>query len=156
LILQLVLNELGVKFRIDSVDDRITVQKAVYLAQLAGVDLGYRFSWYRFGPYCSDLADAYYALDRSVRRGESTNNALADAAKGRLAKVKALTSSKPPGNLKQKDWLELLASVHYLWAVSKFDDQRALSVMQRQKSNLVAYIEAAKAALQGSGLVSFA
>ena len=58
--LRLFLDALGQSVDIETVDDRKRVQKAVYLGQLSGVDLGYRFSWYVMGPYstqgCSVLA----------------------------------------------------------------------------------------------------
>jgi hypothetical protein len=42
----LFLRELGVEPRIATVADRKGVQKAVYIGQLSGIDLGYRYSWY--------------------------------------------------------------------------------------------------------------
>ena len=55
IVLQLVLSELGVEPTIENLDDRIRLQKAMYLSQEAGVRLGYRFSWYVRGPYSQAL-----------------------------------------------------------------------------------------------------
>ncbi len=41
--LKLILDGVNIDCSIDTLDDRKRVQKAVYLAQLSGVDLGYRF-----------------------------------------------------------------------------------------------------------------
>ncbi len=45
IVLKLFLSTLGVPADIDTVNDRKRVQKAVYIGQLTGVDLGYRFGW---------------------------------------------------------------------------------------------------------------
>ncbi|HZZ71301.1 MAG TPA: hypothetical protein VFE24_03555, partial [Pirellulales bacterium] len=55
--IKLMLDELGIPETIATVDDRKRVQKAVYLGQRAGMNLGYRFGWYVRGPYSSALAD---------------------------------------------------------------------------------------------------
>src|SRR3712207_9330456 len=49
---------------------RKRVQKAVYIGQLTGVDLGYRFSWYVKGPYSTALTRDYYDLAEDVNSGE--------------------------------------------------------------------------------------
>lgn len=53
--LKLFLDDLGVSADIETIDDRKRVQKAVYLGQAAGADLGYRFGWYLLGPYSPSL-----------------------------------------------------------------------------------------------------
>jgi len=64
--LKLVLAELDVPATMDSFGDRLILQKAVYLAQQAGIPLGYHFCWYLRGPYSRDLtADAYSTLSET-------------------------------------------------------------------------------------------
>lgn len=47
----------------DTTEDRLKLQKAIYLLQAHGLQLGYGFSWYRYGPYSQDLvSDAYSVL----------------------------------------------------------------------------------------------
>ena len=61
--LKLVLEELGVPETMDSFDDRLILQKAIYLAQQAGIPLGYHYYWYLRGPYSRELtADAFAML----------------------------------------------------------------------------------------------
>lgn len=78
----------------DSFDDRLILQKAVYLTQQAGIPLGYHYYWYLRGPYCRELtADAYTTLSE-IPAGWS----LGDDSKQKLAKVKqffALLKSQP-------------------------------------------------------------
>jgi uncharacterized protein YwgA len=48
--LKLTLDALSLPARLDTFADRLVVQKAIYLAQVAGVQLGYHFHWYLRGP----------------------------------------------------------------------------------------------------------
>src|SRR5260221_13158556 len=70
-VLKLFLDELGVPTEIDTLDDRKRVQKAVYLGQLASVDLSYRFSWYKMGPYSPALTSDYYGLAEAIASGDT-------------------------------------------------------------------------------------
>ena len=53
------------KFKIDTFEDRLKLQKIVYIAHYFGVDLGYTFNEYIRGPYSPELADDYYELNES-------------------------------------------------------------------------------------------
>ena len=44
-------------------DHRLRAQKFVYLLQAFNVYMGYDYSWYLRGPYCSNLAASGLALD---------------------------------------------------------------------------------------------
>lgn len=47
----------------ESTEERLKLQKTIYLLQAYGLRLGYGFSWYRYGPYSQDLVyDAYTVL----------------------------------------------------------------------------------------------
>lgn len=50
------------KFDMDTFDGRLRLQKFVYLLQAHGIYLGYDFSWYLRGPYCTGLATCGFAL----------------------------------------------------------------------------------------------
>ena len=51
---------IGREFRLEEFDDRLLLQKIVYMLQKAGINFGYYFSWYLRGPYSAGLAkDAY-------------------------------------------------------------------------------------------------
>lgn len=68
--LKLVTQYLDVPAHQSSFDDRLILQKAIYLVQQAGVDLNYRYTWYLRGPYCSDLTrDAYEMLSEPDIQG---------------------------------------------------------------------------------------
>ncbi len=74
-ILYMVANEFGLKR--DSFRERVKIQKVIYLLQASGIQLGYGFGWYKYGPYSQDLVnDAYTVLgsrkseyERAAREG---------------------------------------------------------------------------------------
>jgi uncharacterized protein YwgA len=114
--LALVLGHLGVPVDLDTFSKRFNIQKKIYLSQIAGVDLGYRFSWYLRGPYSTSLTDDAFTLKDEISEG------LADHEEYQLheAVTEALDQASKiwerPGDvvISDDDWLELLASLHYL------------------------------------------
>lgn len=56
-------DRIGYKFSISSFEDRLKLQKIVYIAKYFGIDLGYHFDLYIRGPYSSELADDYYKIE---------------------------------------------------------------------------------------------
>jgi len=58
-----------------STEERLKLQKTVYLLQAYGLRLGYGFSWYRYGPYSQDLVyDAYTVLASESERYEEESS----------------------------------------------------------------------------------
>jgi len=53
---------------VSTFDDRLILQKTVYLLQAAGIQLGYRFRWYLKGPYSPDMTANAFGI---VNEGES-------------------------------------------------------------------------------------
>ncbi len=91
----------------DSFRDRLIVQKALYLAQACGIDLGYRFKWHARGPYSKGLA-------RDMRMGFSVKpeplvnvDGCLDKAKRLIYRLRSL-----PGD--ESYWFEVAASLHML------------------------------------------
>jgi len=97
--------------RLERFDDRLLLQKRLYLLAAEGVDLGYVHSWYLRGPYCPALTRDAFAVDRENGLVGSTT---ASPLPGVIAeKVTGLR------NALGKYWtdpsqLELLASVVFL------------------------------------------
>jgi len=61
--LKILKEELGFDFNIKSFNDRVLLQKYVYLAKYFGWEHSYLYSLYIRGPYSSNLADDYYNPD---------------------------------------------------------------------------------------------
>ena len=112
---KLALDALGVNARqLDAFDDRLIIQKAIYLAQAGGISRGYFFRWYLRGPYCSELARDVFGIasELCVNLDESEGWTLDDASSRQLGDLKSLLSAREP--MARARWLELLASVHFL------------------------------------------
>jgi hypothetical protein len=112
--LKLILDELGFGLKVESFEQRLILQKACYLVQASDVNLGYHFSWYLHGPYCSPLAkEAFAARDElDSEDDESEGWELDEPTIRGLKKVQALLADCEVADTPKK--LELLASVHFL------------------------------------------
>lgn len=106
-------------FSMDTFDDRLRLQKFIYLLQAHGIYLGYDYSWYLRGPYCSSLATDGFILDDiytdMVRESDTDRTAFANnliqKRFERFAKFVSGYETKP-------EFLEAAASLHYQLAVN--------------------------------------
>jgi len=145
-----ILNELGVALSVDNKPDRIAIQKAIYLAQVKGPDLGFRFQWYLNGPYSPELADAYYRADeeRSVYDKFTAAGRLAE----RLAPAKEVIKANPPG-IPPADWLEAVGSLDFMMRVMGRDEQTSMKRCRDLKPHLASHFEQALQVLRAKGFV---
>lgn len=110
---KLAIEGLGLDFKIDGFEDRLILQKAIYLAQAAGVNLGYYYQWYHYGPYSPSLTRDEYAIATDITgEDESVGWKLDETSWQRLKEIKAIFTKPQREELAKK--LELLASVHFL------------------------------------------
>lgn len=147
LALKLVLDHLGTT-DISSVDNRMEVQKAVYLAQAAGVTLGYSYGWYVKGPYSPSLTRDYYNLSGD----EIAQATLKATAVEKLDQVRALMEIAID-NLGRPQRLELLASLHYLIKVSGMPVSEAKKRLNDTKKHVSAFADEGLQLLRDSGLL---
>jgi uncharacterized protein YwgA len=63
-------NEIGFDFNINEFDDRIKLQKYVFISKYFGYDHDYNFNIYLRGPYSSDLAEDYYNISDNKNNEE--------------------------------------------------------------------------------------
>ncbi len=84
-------------------ENRLKLQKYVYLASYFDLDMGYRYSMYLRGPYSPGLAEDYYVLGDNRELYESLPNALPDGfnERGFIELV----------NDKDSTWLEIAATL---------------------------------------------
>ena len=131
---KLTIDGLKLPFRIDTFEDRLILQKAVYLAQAGGVNLGYYYHWYLHGPYSPSLTRDEYAIatDISVGLDESKGWKLDDSSSQRLEEIRSIFTEPERGRLAKR--LELFASVHFLIEqkqVSRVDTSRITATLKR-------------------------
>jgi uncharacterized protein YwgA len=152
--LKLFLDELGIPSDIRTISSRKRLQKAVYLGQVSSpVDLGYRFGWYLRGPYSTELAKAYYGLAEAEASGESPSRDLRPDLKAKLRDIRPLFKVPNDVALSQPDWLELLASVHYLRKVRELDDAKMTNTIRAEKAALLPYLPQARTVLTDAQLL---
>ena len=155
--LKVLLDQLGVPDSIETIDDRKRVQKAVYLGQLSGVDLGYRFGWYVFGPYSPALTKDYYSLAEAIASGDRSyvGKEFSVGVLRRLQSILPLMMPPESVPLAQEDWLELLSSLHYLRHITRSSREEAFEQLRKSKPHLFPYAQQAEQALtQGGQLAS--
>lgn len=92
-------------------DNRMKMQKSVYLLTEMGVPVGnYGFRWYLHGPYSQDLHDdMYYENGRPV----SDIKIFQDYDK-RIDKLRAVIHSDKKGTYSVSNWMECVASIRYI------------------------------------------
>lgn len=115
-----VFSEVDKKFSMEKFDDKLQVQKIIYLLQEYGVNLGYNYEWYIRGPYCKQVsADAHVVLDTDVMpQPPEQVNLKAD----KIKEFNKILSS----HFNDTTWLEIAASIVYLkkqhYAQDSLDD----------------------------------
>jgi len=102
----------GYDFSYKSFDDRLQMQKMVYLLQEEGINIGdYGFDWYKHGPYSQVLLDDMHLEDGTecieihyTKGVEDSLNQLKDIFHEEEAQEK----------YGMKNWTECLASIHFI------------------------------------------
>ena len=125
------------------------------MAQVIGVNLGYQYSWYIMGPYSRDLAKDYYTLHEypNSDRQEIAKRTLREPFASALEKIKEVMCIPEGVALTQRQWLELLASVHYLRRFGKLDESNTQQRLAGEKPLLSPYTSQAAQSLAGQGLL---
>ena len=138
---KLAIDGLELPFKIDSFMDRLIMQKTVYLAQAAGVNLGYYYHWYLHGPYSPSLTRDEFAIAMDISAGmdESEGWKLDEKSSKRLEKMRPIFSEfEDTERDKLARKLELLASVHFLIdreQVSGVDTGRIAAILKQYKKD---------------------
>lgn len=152
-VLKKILDVLAVPADVTGLDARKAIQKAIYLTQASGLQLGYGYGWYLRGPYSTSLARDYYAMALALRMGEVAAPDLRTDVQTKLDPIKGVLNVPAATDLSQPDWLELLASVHFLRTVRGLDDSAAGDVLVKEKPALASHRPRAVEALQQAGLL---
>lgn len=97
-------------FQPDVFEDRLEMQKAVYLLQNMGISVGdYRFLWYKHGPYSQTLQNDILNL----RGVEDIDINFSDDAKREIETLKKVIF-KEGLKYNESQWVECLGSLHYI------------------------------------------
>jgi uncharacterized protein YwgA len=150
--LRLVLDHLDVPATSSTLPERKRLQKVIYLAQAAGAELGYRFSWYLMGPYSSVLTRDYFTLGPEVDE-QVANYRLTEQVQAALGKVTPLLEVPQGIHLAQADWLELVASLLFLQRDSMYSKETAYARLAQTKPNLRPHADEAQEGLEAAELI---
>ncbi len=96
-----------------SIEERLMLQKTIYLLQAYGFKLGYGFSWYRYGPYSQELVfDAHSVLgsDKDNYKQAARTWKFSDGCNQKFTEFKRICGDA----LKSAEMLELVASVDFV------------------------------------------
>lgn len=150
--LKLFLDALGIPPKISTLNDRKKVQKAVYIGQKAGVDLGYSYGWYLLGPYSPELTQDYFTLNNDLATGnvDYENYKLVESSTIKLSAIKSMMETPSEVKLSQEDWLELVASIIYK-NEEKDDIEFTRNLLRQEKTHLIDYFDVALKKLNEHG-----
>ena len=116
-------------FSMDTFEDRLKLQKTLYLLQSFGIYLGYDFSWYLRGPYCTSLTINAFALEDIY-----DDIPLVPKVKFKDSdKQKLFTNFLKLVKGKNVDELEIMASLHYLKQIRNDDVEIKKKVENKQE-----------------------
>ena len=103
------LSALNMKINVRSFEDRVKLQKVVYIAQHLGLNLGYKFVWHVHGPYSRELAARIPWIYRCLKAGVKGQVNVPVQLLRLLEKLRKLSNENKGKNLSY--WLELAASI---------------------------------------------
>lgn len=110
-------------FSMNEFDDRLKLQKLIYMIQSSGVYLGYDFSYYLRGPYCSKLTQIGFELTEVYDEVEIKNDRLFRDNKIEHNFTQAI---KHIQNLENMDNWEIASSLHLLHHSENMDQNDAV------------------------------
>lgn len=121
ILLKLILDEVELgDIKLETFQDRLCLQKKIYLVQVAGLDLGYRYNWYLRGPYCPVLTKNAYLLKEEIDNSENEfdDYVLNEKAQEYVETAQQIWNIPSDLSVAEPQWIELLASIHYLKAIA--------------------------------------
>ena len=106
----------NLEFGMSDFEHRLRIQKFVYLLQAFDVYLGYDYTWYLHGPYCTKLATVGYALTSiyDIVPYDKEMVFVNPAVHERFKEFKKFIKGRENDN----DFLEIAASLHILHKTS--------------------------------------
>lgn len=119
---------------VNSFDDRLVLQKVVYLLETLGMKLGYRYNWYIHGPYSPALASDAYALGMGGSSGSAPSESFGQEEDAAIRAVKHALEEHADEDRVQ--WLEALASLHWIGKGVSWDRTKALDQFNQDKVHL--------------------
>jgi uncharacterized protein YwgA len=116
------------EFDSNNFEDRLFAQKICYILQKGfGLDLGYKFKWYVYGPYSSDLATNLYKIN------DTSNLELIEFKSEENEKIFKTAIDFFKITKPNIDEIELFASILYIRKNCNFDMDETIDALHRRK-----------------------
>lgn len=122
---------------LSTLKDRKLLQKKIYILQESGLNLGYHFGWYIYGPYSPDLTRDAFDLSMQLTHAPKTmrKETLTLSEQSILRKLSTFLSSISSGN-ELADRLEAIASLHFLMKENpSLKESEVISKFKQLKGN---------------------
>mgnify|MGYP000567931186 CR=1 FL=1 len=135
-------NVYGTKFRADYIDDRVKLQKAVFLMRESGISCGdYEFVWDHYGPFSAELSDD---MKMEVDISEMPIEFNQEAIEIMECLKEAFTCET---TYSVRYWAETIASLLYLkrYVYPSYTDEEIIRVLENKKADLNNHDENVKA-----------
>lgn len=124
------------QFQPSKFEDRLKMQKAIYLLQNMGINVGdYKFIWYKHGPYSQTLQNDILNIQQAAKDNDIEFSSDANRAIEKLKQ--ALSKEKAKYDMCQ--WIECLGSLQYIKENilrSSATDDEILDELQNRKPHL--------------------
>ena len=121
-------------YSLETINDRILLQKKIYLAQNIGLPLGYGYSWYIHGPYSPDLTVvAYQVIPEGLDAIESYK--LNPPYAAMVDRVNEIEHQENLNQLKINvvSWYELVASIAYWYGYDYNTEDKIMGKLRETK-----------------------
>ncbi|MBN2153347.1 MAG: hypothetical protein JW839_17975 [Candidatus Lokiarchaeota archaeon] len=153
-----VLDALGLEWQdpVKTFDDRLVMQKMIYLLAVLDCDLGYDFNWYKYGPYSPDLTRDAYSLQAMDAAARLPIPLLAPEKIARLKDLVAEINGQST-SLGRIDLLELCASIIYLGRQFRYSDAALKHILLNRKPKFeqsASTIDATLSILRANGIIN--
>ena len=145
---------------VQTFNDRLILQKSVYLLQAGGIHMGYRFRWYLRGPYSPDMTAGAFGIVNEGEYGtkELQGWKLDDESVTRARKLQPLLHRDGETKIDQARRLELLASVLFLFKTEQAkpsDPEGTSTILKKNDKDFDASdVKAAVKELKAHGLLA--
>lgn len=119
-------------FSMNSFQDRLHLQKFIYLLQAHDIYLGYDYSWYVCGPYSTTLAERGFELDTIYKDIPQTDTKFAyPTIQERFNNFKEFIA----GSENNMEFLEIISSLHFLLVRGNTIEKAVLKVSNEHNMN---------------------
>lgn len=113
---------LGLDLTVDNFSERKRLQKIIYLLEESGINFGFGFSWYIYGPYSPSLTKVVY---------KDSEEAEKDVIIEKNYKKRVLELKQALGrDILSSDTLELIASLHYLISLGRQQKRTDIEIIK--------------------------